>query len=251
MSGHTILVTGASAGFGAAIAAKFAENGWRVIACARRAERLRQLADRFGAERVHTAAFDIRDEAAMRAALDALPENFRGIDVLVNNAGLALGTAKAQDCDPAQWRQMIDTNVTALVMLTRLLLPQLIERRGAIFNISSISGTYPYTGGNVYGATKAFVTQFSLELRTDLHGTGVRVTNVEPGMAETEFTLVRTGGNQAASDAMYTGAHPITAADIADTVWWIANLPPHLNVNRIEVMPVSQSVAGLQVARDA
>jgi serine 3-dehydrogenase len=146
---------------------------------------------------------------------------------------------------------MIDTNVTALVMLTRLLLPQLIERRGAIFNISSISGTYPYTGGNVYGATKAFVTQFSLELRTDLHGTGVRVTNVEPGMAETEFTLVRTGGNQAASDAMYTGAHPITAADIADTVWWIANLPPHLNVNRIEVMPVSQSVAGLQVARDA
>ena len=246
----TVFVTGASAGFGAAIAAKFAENGWRVIACARRADRLAQLVERFGAERVHVAAFDIRDEGAMRAVLDALPEDCRGVDVLVNNAGLALGTAKAQDCDLEQWRQMIDTNVTALATLTRLLLPQLIERRGAVVNISSISGTYPYTGGNVYGGTKAFVTQFSLGLRCDLHGTGVRVTSVEPGMAETEFTLVRTGGDQAASDKLYKGAHPITASDIADTVWWIANLPPHLNVNRIEVMPVGQSPAGLQVARD-
>ena len=246
----TVFVTGASAGFGAAIAAKFAENGWRVIACARRADRLAQLVERFGAERVHVAAFDIRDEGAMRAVLDGLPKDCRDVDVLVNNAGLALGTAKAQDCDLEQWRQMIDTNVTALATLTRLLLPQLIERRGAVVNISSISGTYPYTGGNVYGGTKAFVTQFSLGLRCDLHGTGVRVTSVEPGMAETEFTLVRTGGDQAASDKLYKGAHPITASDIADTVWWIANLPPHLNVNRIEVMPVGQSPAGLQVARD-
>lgn len=251
MTDKTILITGASAGFGAATASKFAENGWRVIAFARRAERLAQLTEHFGAERVHTAAFDIRDEGAMRAVLAALPEDFRGIDVLVNNAGLALGTAKAQDCDLAQWRQMIDTNITALVTLTRALLPKLIERRAAIVNISSISGTHPYTGGNVYGATKAFVTQFSAGLRCDLHGTGVRVTNVEPGMAETEFTLVRTGGNQAASDKVYAGAHPITGRDVADTVWWVANLPPHLNVNRIEVMPVSQSPAGLQVARDA
>ena len=247
----SILVTGASAGFGAAIAAKFAESGWRVVACARRAERLAELGDRFGPERVHACAFDIRDEAAMRQALDTFPEGFRDIEVLVNNAGLALGTAPAQNCDLAQWRQMIDTNVTALVTLTRLLLPKLIERRGAIVNISSISGTYPYKGGNVYGATKAFVTQFSLGLRTDLHGTGVRVSNIEPGMAETEFTLVRTGGDQAASDKMYHGAHPITAADIAETVWWIANLPPHLNVNRLELMPTSQSAAGLQVARDS
>jgi serine 3-dehydrogenase len=251
MSSRTALVTGASAGFGAAIAAKFAANGWHVIAFARRAERLAKLVDRFGANRMHTAAFDIRDEAAMRAALDALPEDFRDVDLLVNNAGLALGTAKAQDCDLAQWRQMIDTNVTALVTLTRLLLPKLIERRGAIANISSISGTYPYTGGNVYGGTKAFVTHFSTNLRTDLHGTGVRVTNIEPGMAETEFTLVRTGGNQSASDRLYAGAHPITGDDIADTVWWVANLPSHLNISRIEVMPVSQSVAGLQIARDA
>src|SRR5579875_245452 len=141
MTSKTVLVSGASAGFGAAIATRFAENGWRVIAFARRAE----LVERFGKNRVHTAAFDIRDEAAMRAALDALPESFRNIDVLVNNAGLALGTAKAQDCDLAQWKQMIDTNVTALVTLTRLLLPGLIERRGAIVNIGSISGTYPYT----------------------------------------------------------------------------------------------------------
>lgn len=247
----TVLVTGASAGFGAAIAAKFAENGWKVVAFARRAERLAQLTERFGTGHVHTAAFDIRDEAAVRAALDALPEGFRGIDLLVNNAGLALGTAKAQDCDLAQWRQMIDTNITALVTLTRLLLPKLIERRGAIVNISSISGTHPYTGGNVYGGTKAFVTQFSANLRVDLHGTGVRVTDIEPGMAETEFTLVRTGGDQATSDKLYAGAHPITGRDIADSVWWVANLPPHLNVNRLEIMPVSQSPAGLQVARDA
>ena len=250
MTEKTVLGTGDSSGFGAAIAAKFAGNGWRVIACARRADRLQHLVERFGPANVHAAAFDIRDEDALRAALAALPEDFRDIDVLVNNAGLALGTAPAQDADLAQWRQMIDTNITALVTLTRLLLPQLVERRGAIVNISSISGTYPYKGGNVYGGSKAFVTQFSLGLRTDLHGTGVRVTSVEPGMAETEFTLVRTGGDQGASDTMYRGAHPITAEDIADTVWWIANLPPHLNVNRIEVMPVSQSFAGLQVARD-
>lgn len=251
MTTKTVLVTGASAGFGAAIAAKFAEHGWRVVACARRADRLAKLVGRFGAEHVHAAAFDIRDEAATRAALGALPENFRDIDLLVNNAGLALGTTKAQDSDLAQWQQMIDTNITALVTLTRALLPQLIQRRGAIVNISSISGTHPYTGGNVYGGTKAFVTQFSANLRCDLHGTGVRVTNIEPGMAETEFTVVRTGGNQAASDKLYAGAHPIVATDIADTVWWVANLPPHLDITRLEVMPVSQSAAGLQVARDA
>ncbi len=249
MTAKTVLVTGASAGFGAATARRFAQAGWRVVACARRADRLQRLAGEFGAN-VHTAAFDIRDTNALRATLDSLPDNFRGIDVLVNNAGLALGTAKAQACDLAQWRQMIDTNITALATFTHALLPQLIERRGAIVNVSSISASYPYTGGNVYGGTKAFVTQFSLGLRCDLHGTGVRVTSVEPGMAETEFTLVRTGGDQAASDKLYQGAHPITGDDIAETIWWIANLPAHLNVNRIEVMPVTQSFAGFQVVRD-
>ena len=249
MTTKTVWITGATSGFGAATVERFVAGGWRVIASGRRAERLQRLAARHGAEHVHAAAFDMRDEAAMRAAHASLPHAFAGIDLLVNNAGLALGTAPAQQADLAQWKQMIDVNVTALVTLTHLLLPQLIERRGAIVNISSIAGSYAYRGGNVYGGTKAFVTQFSQNLRCDLHGTGVRVTSVEPGMAETEFTLVRTGGDQAASDQLYAGAHPITGSDIADTIWWIANLPPHLNINRIEVMPVSQSAAGLQVHR--
>ncbi|MEO8777392.1 MAG: SDR family NAD(P)-dependent oxidoreductase [Rhodanobacter sp.] len=249
MASNTAWITGATAGFGAATVERLIAGGWRVIASGRRADRLQHLVDKHGPGRVHAAAFDMRDEAAMRAAHAALPADFADIDLLLNNAGLALGTAPAQQADLTQWKQMIDTNVTALVSITHLLLPQLIERRGAIINISSISGSYAYRGGNVYGATKAFVTQFSQNLRTDLHGSGVRVTSIEPGMAETEFTLVRTGGDQAATDALYAGTHPITAGDIADTIWWIANLPPHLNINRIEVMPVSQSAAGLQVHR--
>jgi serine 3-dehydrogenase len=251
MTIKTVWVTGATSGFGAATVERFIAGGWRVVASGRRAERLQQLVSRHGADRVHAAAFDLRDDAAMRAAHASLPADFANIDLLVNNAGLALGTAPAQQAAVVQWKQMIDTNVTALVAMTHLLLPQLIERRGAIVNISSVSGSYAYKGGNVYGGTKAFVTQFSQNLRVDLHGTGVRVTSIEPGMAQTEFTVVRNGGNQAASDQLYAGAHPITASDIAETIWWIANLPPHLNINRVEVMPVSQSAAGLQVARDS
>ena len=246
---RTILLTGATAGFGAAAVRRFLDDGWRVIATGRRAGRLQALVDAHGSERLHVAAFDVRDAEAMDAALDALPADFRGIDVLVNNAGLALGTAPAQQADLAQWRQMIDTNITALATLTHRLLPGLIERRGAIINISSIAGSYPYPGGNAYGGTKAFVTQFSLGLRADLHGTGVRVTSIEPGMAETEFTVVRTGGDQAASDRLYAGAQPMTADDIADQIHYVATLPPHLNINRLEIMPVSQSFAGFQVHR--
>lgn len=251
MTTKTAWITGATSGFGAAALERFVAGGWRVIASGRRADRLQQLVERYGTDRVHATVFDVRDEAAMRAAHTNLPPAFAGIDLLVNNAGLALGTAPAQQADLAQWKQMIDTNITALVSLTHLLLPQLIERRGTIINISSIAGSYAYRGGNVYGGTKAFVTQFSQNLRCDLHGTGVRVSSIEPGMAETEFTLVRTGGDQAASENLYAGAHPITAGDIADTIWWVANQPPHLNINRVEVMPVSQSAAGLQVARDS
>ena len=155
----------------------------------------------------------------------------------------------AQDALLSDWKTMIDTNVTALVTLTHVLLPTLIARKGAIINISSIAALYPYPGGNAYGGSKAFVSQFSLGLRSDLHGTGVRVTTIEPGMAETEFTVVRTHGDQAASDALYNGANPMTAEDIAETILWIANLPPHLNINRIELMPTTQSVAGFQVHR--
>lgn len=247
----TVLITGATSGFGAASAKRFAGAGWRVIATGRRADRLQVLVDQFGAERVHAAAFDVRDVDATHAALDALPAQFCDIDLLVNNAGLAQGTLPAQRANLDDWRTMIDTNITALVTLTHRLLPTLIARRGAIINISSVAATYPYTGGNAYGGSKAFVSQFSLGLRADLHGTGVRVTTLEPGMAETEFTLVRTHGDQGASDALYKGAKPMTAEDIAETIWWVANLPPHLNINRLEMMPTSQSFAGFQIARDA
>jgi serine 3-dehydrogenase (NADP+) len=247
----TAFITGATSGFGRATARRFVEAGWRVVAVGRRAERLRTLVDELGDKWVHPAAFDLRDAAATQAALEALPEGFRNIDLLVNNAGLALGTRPAQDASLDDWQVMIDTNVTALVTLTRALLPNLIARRGGIVNISSTAATYPYAGGNVYGGSKAFVSQFSLGLRSDLHGTGVRVTTLEPGMAETEFTLVRTHGDQAASDALYRGAQPLTADDVADTIHWIATLPTHLNVNRLELMPVSQSFAGFQVHREA
>ena len=246
---RTALITGATAGFGRAAARRFVEAGWQVIATGRRAERLEQLRAELG-DAVHTACFDVRDEDAMRASLDSLPERFRGIDVLVNNAGLAQGTKPAQDALLSDWKTMIDTNVTALVTLTHALLPTLIERKGVIINISSVAGVYPYFGGNTYGGSKAFVSQFSLGLRCDLHGTGVRVTTIEPGMAETEFTVVRTHGDQAASDKLYTGANPMTSEDIAESIFWVATLPPHLNINRLEIMPTSQSFAGFQVARD-
>jgi serine 3-dehydrogenase len=245
----TAIVTGATSGIGEATVRVLAGSGWQVIATGRRADRLGALADELGRV-VHAAAFDVRDVEATDAALDELPERFRRIDLLVNNAGLALGTAPAQKADLGQWQTMIDTNVTALVAITHRLLPGLIERRGGIVNIASVAGTYPYAGGNVYGGTKAFVQQFTLGLRSDLHGTGVRVSMIDPGMVETEFTLVRTGGDQDASDNLYGGAQPMTADDIAATVLWIASLPAHLNVNRLEIMPVSQSFAGFQVARE-
>ena len=247
---RTALITGATSGFGAAAVRRFVAAGWRVIATGRRADRLQALVDEPGADKVHAAAFDIRDETALDAALDALPAAFRDIDLLVNNAGLALGTAPAQQASLDDWRTMIETNVLALVTVTRRLLPLLVERKGAIINIGSIAGSYPYPGGNTYGGTKAFVRQFSLGLRSDLHGTGVRVTDIEPGMAETEFTLVRTHGDQAASDKLYAGAQPMTADDIAEQIFYVATLPPHLNINRLEIMPVTQSFAGFQVARD-
>ncbi|MCM8732210.1 SDR family NAD(P)-dependent oxidoreductase [Hephaestia sp. GCM10023244] len=246
---RTALITGATAGIGEAAARAFVGAGWRVIGTGRRRARLDALAAELG-DSFHGAAFDVRDEGARDTALDALPESFRAIDLLINNAGLALGTVPAQDAVLDQWKTMIDTNVTALVSITRKLLPALIARKGAIINLASVAGTYPYPGGNVYAGTKAFVRQFSLAIRSDLAGTGVRVTSIEPGMVETEFTVVRTGGNQQASDTLYGGANPMTGADIANTMLWVATLPPHLNINTLELMPVSQSFAGFQVARD-
>jgi serine 3-dehydrogenase (NADP+) len=246
----TVFITGATSGFGKAAAGQFAAAGWRVVVTGRRADRLAALADKIGNDKLHALNFDMRDAAAIEAALAALPEPFRAIDVLVNNAGLALGTAPAQDCNLDDWLAMIETNVTGLVTITKLLLPVLIARKGTIINLSSVAGTYPYPGGNVYGGTKAFVRQFSLGLRSDLHGAGVRVTSIEPGLCESEFTMVRTRGNKAAYDALYQGAHALQPEDIAKAIMWVAELPPHMNVNRIELMPVSQSSAPFQIHRE-
>jgi serine 3-dehydrogenase (NADP+) len=245
---RTALVTGATSGFGRATARRLVADGWQVIGIGRRAERLEGLAGELG-ERFLGIALDVRDHAAVAAAIDALPEPFRGIDLLVNNAGMGVGMAPVQQAALADFLAIIETNVSALVAVTHLLVPTLIERRGAIINLSSVLATWTYPGANVYGATKAFVRQLSLGLRSDLHGTGVRVTSIEPGICETEFALVRTRGDRAAADAYYGGMHPLTPEDVANTIAWIAALPPHMNVTSIEVMPTSQSLAGFAVHR--
>ena len=245
----TILITGATAGFGEAAARKFVGGGWRAIGTGRRGDRLTRLQDEL-ADAFLPLEIDMRDRDALES-LARLEAPWDEIDLLLNNAGLAPPTDPLPDTDWDRIETVIDTNVTGLVALTRALLPKLIERRGQIINLSSVAATYPYKGGAVYAGTKAFVRQFSLDLRCDLAGTGVRVTSIEPGMAETEFTLVRTGGDKEASDKLYAGMDPMTSEDLADLFWWLANLPPHLNINTVELMPVSQSWAGFSIAREA
>lgn len=243
-------MTGASVGFGEATARRFVAEGWQVVATARRADRLERLAADLG-QAVHVAALDVRDADAVAETVAGLPEQFAEIDLLVNNAGLAKGLEPAQRAELADWDQMIATNCSGLVHVTRAVLPGMVERgRGHVVNLGSIAGTYPYPGGNVYGATKAFVHQFSLNLRSDLHGTGVRVTCIEPGLSGgTEFSVVRFDGDRDKADAVYAGVQPLTADDIAESVFWCASLPAHVNVNVIELMPVVQSSSALQVFR--
>jgi 3-hydroxy acid dehydrogenase/malonic semialdehyde reductase len=247
---RTVFVTGASAGFGASIARRFAADGNRVVVSARRADRIDELAKEFG-DTVLPVTFDVRDRAAVAAAVAGLPDEFAAIDVLVNNAGLALGLEPAPEADLDQWDQMIDTNCKGLTYCTRAILPGMVARgRGHVINLGSIAGTYPYPGGNVYGATKAFVHQFSLNLRADLHGTGVRVTSVEPGLSGgTEFSVVRFGGDQGKAGQVYQGVEPLGPDDVAEAVHWAAALPAHVNINVIEMMPVAQSFSPLAVAR--
>ena len=240
----TIFITGATAGIGEAAARRFVAGGWRVIGTGRRRDRLDALAAEFG-DAFQPLVLDMRDTDGFGLALDG----FKAVDLLLNNAGLAPPMSNLQDAEQAPLDTVIDTNVSGLVALTRALLPTLIERKGAIINLSSVAATYPYRGGAVYAGSKAFVRQFGLGLRCDLAGTGVRVTSIEPGMVETEFTLVRNGGDQAASDALYANMDPMTADDIAETVWWVASLPPHININALELMPTSQSWAGFAVER--
>lgn len=248
---QTILVTGASSGFGAAIATRFAAEGWRVIACARRSERLDRLKKTLGE---HASFFplvlDVRNAKAVEKALAELPDAFDSIDVLVNNAGLALGLEPSYRADPNDWEVMVDTNIKGLLHVTRTVLPRMVERRrGHIVNMGSIAASWPYPGGNCYGATKAFVQQFSRNLRADLHGTNVRVSLIEPGLAETEFSLVRFKGDANKAQQVYTGTKALTAEDIAEIVYWTTQLPEHVNINRIEVMPTSQSWGALPVSR--
>jgi serine 3-dehydrogenase len=244
-----ILITGATSGFGEAAARKFVAGGWRAIGTGRRADRLKTLQDELG-DAFLPLEIDMRDRAAVES-LAKLDAPWGDIDLLLNNAGLAPPTDPLPETDWDKLETVIDTNITGLVALTRALLPKLVERKGQIINLSSVAASYPYKGGAVYAGTKAFVRQFSLDLRCDLAGTGVRVTSIEPGMAETEFTIVRTGGDKDASDKLYSGMGPMTAQDLADLFWWLATLPPHLNINAIELMPVTQSWAGFSVARDA
>lgn len=246
-----VVVTGASAGFGAAIARAFVKGGHRVIGAARRKERLLALAEELG-DALLPIELDVRDRAAVESLAAQLPAEFAAVDVLVNNAGLALGMEPAQRALLDDWQTMIDTNCTGLVQVTRALLPGMVQRnRGHVFNLGSVAGRWPYPGGNVYGATKAFVRQFSLNLRADLAGTAIRVTDIEPGLCGgTEFSNVRFHGDDEKANKVYQDVHPLTAEDIADTIYWIATRAPHVNINTIELMPVAQSFAGFSVHRD-
>ncbi|SDI03565.1 SDR family oxidoreductase [Pseudomonas panipatensis] len=248
----TLFITGATSGFGEACARRFAREGWSLVITGRREERLQALAKELSAQtEVLPLVLDVRDRAAVSRAVDGLPASFQRLRGLINNAGLALGAEPAQNCDLDDWDTMVDTNIKGLMYCTRLLLPRLIAHgRGAsILNLGSVAGQWPYPGSHVYGATKAFVEQFSLNLRCDLQGTGVRVSNLEPGLCESEFSLVRFGGDQARYDKTYAGAEALQPEDIAETIYWIMTQPPHININSLEIMPASQAWAGFSVHR--
>ncbi len=250
MSTTTVFITGASSGFGKAIAKKYAAKGFRLILIARRLQRLQQLKAELNCDCL-LIQLDVQDQAAIFEAIEKLPEAFSQINILVNNAGLALGLEAAPEASLEQWNTMVDTNIKGLMAVTRAIVPMMTKQRsGHIVNIGSIAGSWPYPGGNVYGATKAFVQQFSLNLRADLHGSGVRVTNIEPGMAQTEFSLVRFNGDQEKANTLYQGLQPLTGEDVAEAVVWATSLPQHVNINRIEVMPTCQSFSPLAITRE-
>ncbi len=245
----TVFVTGATAGFGEAVCRRFAGAGARVIATGRRIERLQTLQKSLG-ERCHIVPLDVRDRAAVEAAVAGLPADFRNVNVAVANAGLALGLESAQEANMQDWEDMIDTNIKGLLYTVRALLPGMAARdEGHVILLGSVAGDYPYPGGNVYGASKAFVKQLALNLRADLIGKNVRVTCIEPGMAETEFSLVRFKGDESKAAVPYKGLHPMSADDIAETIFWSCTLPRHLNINRMQMMPVMQAFGNFAVHR--
>ena len=252
MSGQTIFITGASSGFGAACARIFAQPGNRLVLAARRVDPLLALQEELtAAAEIHIIPLDVRDREAVQGAVESLPERFREIDVLLNNAGLALGLEPAHRVNLDDWDTMVDTNIKGLMYCTRSLLPGMVERnRGHIINMGSVAAKYPYPGGNVYGATKAFVAQFSRNLRADLLGTRIRVTNIEPGMAETEFSVVRFKGDASKAGSIYQNTEPLTGGDIAEIAYFVATLPEHVNINSLEVMPTCQAWGPLAVHRE-
>ena len=245
-----VFITGATAGFGAAMARTFVQNGHKVLISGRREDRLQTLSAELG-DAVLPVVLDVTDRASIKAALDGLPAEWKQIDVLINNAGLALGVTPAHEASLDDWDTMIATNCSGLVAMTRAILPDMVKRgSGTVINLGSVAGAYPYPGGNVYGATKAFVEQFTLNLRADLVGTGVRATNLAPGLCGgTEFSNVRMKGDDAAAAKVYEGTTPLTAEDIANTAFWIATLPPHININRIEMMPTCQGFSPFAIKR--
>lgn len=246
-----VLITGASSGFGESMARKFVQHGHRVIAAARRVDRLARLHEELGADLLPL-RLDVTDKSSIEQGLASLPAQWKSIDVLINNAGLALGVAPAYKASLADWETMIATNIGGLVCMTHALLPGMVERgRGHILNVGSVAGNTPYPGGNVYGATKAFVEQFTRNLRADLAGTGVRATNIAPGLCGgTEFSNVRLHGDDAAAARVYQGTLPLSADDIAEAAFWAATLPAHVNINQIEVMPGCQGYGSLNIVRN-
>jgi 3-hydroxy acid dehydrogenase/malonic semialdehyde reductase len=248
----SVVITGASSGFGRAAAKYFADAGFDLVLLSRRADRLAEvkagLSDQVD---VVTIALDVRNKVDVSSSLTTLPDGVSEVSILINSAGLALGLGGADAADLDDWDAMVDTNIKGLMYCTHAILPGMVARGvGQIINLGSVAGSWPYPGGNVYGGTKAFVQQFSRNLRSDLLGKGVRVTNIEPGMCETEFSKVRFDGNEAQAAAVYQGMQPLSAEDVAEVIFWVATRPPHVNVNQLELMPVSQAWSGFSVHRD-
>lgn len=249
----SVLITGASSGFGRAAAKCFSDAGFDLVLVARRADRLAELKAALSSQvKVATIALDVRNKADVFSALTPRPEGLSAVSILINSAGLALGLGGAEAADLDDWDAMVDTNIKGLMYCTRAVLPGMVAQgAGQIINLGSVAGSWPYPGGNVYGGTKAFVQPFSRNLRSDLLGKGIRVTNIEPGMCDTEFSKVRFGGDQAQADAVYQGMKPLSAEDVADVIFWVATRPPHVNVNQLELMPVAQAWSGFSVHREA
>lgn len=248
----TILITGASSGFGRACAERFASEGWKLILIARREERLQAMQSALSEQtEIHSICVDIREKDKLDTAIKAIPHSFQYIDVCLNNAGLALGLEPAPDANLEDWETMIDTNIKGLLYTTKAVLNEMVKQgQGHVVNLGSIAGNYAYPGANTYGATKAFVKMFSQNLKADLLGTGVKVTNIEPGLAETEFSVVRFKGDKAQANNVYQGTQPLTAKDIAEIIFWVVNTPAHVNINSLEVMPTCQAWGLLAVHRD-